>query len=61
MDRPPWPATKLNGARPSGRFGAWLPTGGGTMGRGVRGESISGLTGAWATVWRPGNGGEETA
>jgi hypothetical protein len=26
----------------------------------VHGESISGLTGAWATVWRPGDSGEET-
>jgi hypothetical protein len=29
------------------------------MERGVQGESISGLTGAWAAPWRPGDGGEE--
>jgi hypothetical protein len=36
----------------------WL-TGGGATGRGVHGESISGLTGARAAVWRLGNSGEE--
>jgi hypothetical protein len=61
VDRPPWPATELDGARPSGRFGAQWLAGGGATGRGVHDESISGLTGARATVWRPGNDGEETA
>jgi hypothetical protein len=60
MDRPPWPARELDAARPSSRSGARWPTGGGTTGRGVHGESISGLTGARAAVWRPGDGGEET-
>jgi hypothetical protein len=31
------------------------------MGRGVHGESISGLTGAWAAMWWPVNSGEEMA
>jgi hypothetical protein len=61
VDRPPWLATKLDGARLSGRSGArWLARGGAT-GRGVYGESISGLTKARATVWRPSDGGEEMA
>jgi hypothetical protein len=41
--------------------GPWWPAGGGAMERGVHGESISGLTGAQAAVWRPGDSGEETA
>jgi hypothetical protein len=41
----------LTGAR-------WL-IGGGTTGRGVHGESTSGLTGARAAVWRSVDGGEE--
>jgi hypothetical protein len=60
MDRPPSPATELDGARPSGRSGTRWLAGGGTAGRGVHGESISGLTGARAAVWRPGDGGKET-
>jgi hypothetical protein len=47
-------------AQPSGRFGARWLTRGGTIGRGVHWESISGLTRAWAVVWRPGDGSEET-
>jgi hypothetical protein len=31
------------------------------MERGLHGESISGLTGAWAIVWRPSDDGEEAA
>jgi hypothetical protein len=34
--------------------------GGGTTGRGVHGESISGLTGSLAAARWPGDGGEET-
>jgi hypothetical protein len=51
----------LTGARPNGRSGARWLTGGGAMGRGVHGESTSGLTGARAAVWWPVDGGEETA
>jgi hypothetical protein len=61
VDRPPWPATELVEARLSGRSRARWPAGGGAMERGVHGESISGLTGAQAAVWRPGDSGEETA
>jgi hypothetical protein len=56
VDQPPWPATELDGARSSGRSWARWPAGGGATGRGVHGESISGLTGARATTvkkwWR---------
>jgi hypothetical protein len=51
----------LTRARPSGRSRAWWLTGGGAIGRGVHGESTSGLTRARAVVWRPVDGGEETA
>jgi hypothetical protein len=61
VGRSPWPATKLDGALPSGRSGARWPAGGDATGRGVHGEYISGLTGARVVVWRPGNGGEEMA
>jgi hypothetical protein len=60
VDRPPWPATELDGAWPSGRSEAWCLTGGGTTGRWVHRESILGLTGARAAVWRSGDSGEET-
>ncbi len=33
--------------------------GGGAKWRGERGELGSGLTGAWAELWRPGDGGAE--
>jgi hypothetical protein len=59
VDRPPWLATELDGARSSGRSGVQWPTGGGAMGRGVHGEAISGLTGVRATARWPGNGGED--
>jgi hypothetical protein len=59
VDLPPWPATELDGARPHGRSRAWWLTGGGATGRGVHEESILGLTGAQAAVWRPGDGGED--
>jgi hypothetical protein len=49
----------LTGAQPSGRSGAQWLTEGGATGRGVHGESTSGLTGARAAVWRPIDGGEE--
>jgi hypothetical protein len=51
----------LTGARPKGRFRARWLTGGGAMGRGVHGESTSGLTEARAAVWRPIDDGEEMA
>jgi hypothetical protein len=35
--------------------------GGGATVRGVYGRSTSGLTRAWAAVWRPGDSGEEMA
>jgi hypothetical protein len=60
LDRPPWVATELNGAWPSSHSGARWPAGGGAIGRGVHGESISGLTGARAAMRRPSDGGEET-
>jgi hypothetical protein len=44
----------------SGHSGAWKLGGGGTTARGEHGELGSGLTGARASVWRPGDG-EETA
>jgi hypothetical protein len=59
VDQPPWPSIELDGAWPSGRSVARWLTGGGATGRGVHGESISGLTGARAAVWRSGNSGEE--
>jgi hypothetical protein len=59
VDPPPWPATELDRAQPSGCFGAqWLARGGAT-GRGVGGESISGLTRVRAAGRRLGDGGEE--
>jgi hypothetical protein len=61
MDRPPWLPIEPEGSRPSGRSGARWPAGGGAAGRGVHGESVSGLTGARAVVWRSGDGGEEMA
>jgi hypothetical protein len=44
-----------------GHSGAWKLTGGGTTERGEHGEPSSGLTGAQAAMWRPGDGGEMTA
>jgi hypothetical protein len=44
----------------SGRSGARKLAGRGTTERGEHGELGSGLTGARAAVWRPGNGGEMT-
>jgi hypothetical protein len=61
VDRPPWPVTELDGACSRGRSGAWWPAGGRAMGRGVHGESISGLTRVQVVVWWPGDSGEETA
>jgi hypothetical protein len=60
VDRPPRLAPELDGARPSGRSGARWPARGGATGRGVHVESISGLTGARAAVWRLGDDSEET-
>jgi hypothetical protein len=37
LDRPPWAATELNGARPSSHSGARWPAGGGATGGGVHG------------------------
>jgi hypothetical protein len=48
----------LTRARPNGRSSARWLTGDGAMEKGAHGESISGLTGARAAVWRPGDGGE---
>jgi hypothetical protein len=42
----------------SGHSGARKLTGGGTTARGEHGELGSGFTGAQASVWRPGDGGE---
>jgi hypothetical protein len=42
----------------SSHSGAQKLAGGGTTERGEHGEPSSGLTGAQAAVWRPGNGGE---
>jgi hypothetical protein len=41
----------------SGRSGAPKLTGGGTKEREEHGELVSGLTGARAAAWRPGDGG----
>jgi hypothetical protein len=60
VDRPPWLATELDGARPSGHSGTQWPAGGGTTGRGVHGESILGLIGVRAAARRPRDGSEET-
>jgi hypothetical protein len=43
----------------SGRSGAPKLAGGGTKWRGKHGELGSGLTGARAALWRPGDGGAE--
>jgi hypothetical protein len=51
----------LAGAQPSGRSGGCQLTDGGTTEKGLHGESISGLTGARAATWRPGDDGEEVA
>jgi hypothetical protein len=53
------PRRLLTGVRPSSRSGPRQLTSGGAMERGLHRESISGLTGARATVWRPGDDGEE--
>jgi hypothetical protein len=42
-----------------GRFRARRLIGDGTTEREENKESISGLTGVWAVVWRPGDDGEE--
>jgi hypothetical protein len=62
----PWTAgTSVHGglamAGQRGLTGAQWLIGGGATGRGVHGESTSGLTGARAAVWRLVGGGEETA
>jgi hypothetical protein len=57
----PWPTEELTGYWPSGCSGARWLTGDGATKRGEHEESISGLTEARAVVWRPGDGGEETA
>jgi hypothetical protein len=49
----------LIGARPSGRSRARWLVGGGATGRGVHGESISGITESWAAALQLGDGGEE--
>jgi hypothetical protein len=51
----------LIGAQPNDRSDARWLTGDGAMERGACGESILGLTGARAAVWRPGGGGKEVA
>jgi hypothetical protein len=51
----------LTRARPNGCSRARRLAGDGATERGQPGESISGLTGAWAAVWRPGDSGEEVA
>jgi hypothetical protein len=51
----------LIGARPSSRSRPLRLTGGGATERGLHGESISGLTGAWVAAWRPSNDGGEVA
>jgi hypothetical protein len=61
VDRPPWLAIELDGARPSSCSGARWLTGGSATGRGVHRESISGLIGARAAVWWLGDSGEEMA
>jgi hypothetical protein len=43
-----------------GHSGARKLTGGGTTERGEHGDLGSGLTEAWAAVWRPGDGREMT-
>jgi hypothetical protein len=58
VDRLPWPATELDGARLSGCSGARWPTGGGATGRGVHGESNSGLTEERVAARRPSDGDE---
>jgi hypothetical protein len=54
-------AKELTEAWPSGRSGARRHTDDGATERGEHEESISGLTGVRAAVWRPGDGGEEAA
>jgi hypothetical protein len=49
----------LTGARPNDRSDARCLIGDEAMEKGACGESVSGLTGARVTVWRPGDGGEE--
>jgi hypothetical protein len=51
----------IGGAWPSGHSVARRLAGDGTTGRGVHGESISGLTEARAAMWRTSDGGEEAA
>jgi hypothetical protein len=48
----------LAGARPNDCSGARWLSGNGTE-REEHGESVSGLTGAWAVAWQPRDGGEE--
>jgi hypothetical protein len=54
------PRRWLARGQPSSRSGPRWLTGGGATESGVHGESILGLTGARAAVWRSGNGDEET-
>jgi hypothetical protein len=51
----------LTGARPNGHSGARWFTDDGAMEKGARGETVSGLTGARAAVWRPNDVSEEVA
>jgi hypothetical protein len=59
----PWTGVgdDLTGARPNGCSEAWWLTSDGTTEREEHGEPDSGLTGARAVSWRPGDDGEETA
>jgi hypothetical protein len=57
VDRPPWPATELDGARRGGHSGArWLCRQKGKW-RGRRGSAGGLLTGAWTTARRRRAGG----
>jgi hypothetical protein len=61
VDRPPWPAVELTGARPSGRSGPrWLAARWGTEG-GRYGESNLANTEAWKAARRQRTGGGTSA